>query len=318
MNMYLDYAASRIINLIGSAFTKPAATIFTLHRVYSPEHDSLPICDELMVEPEFLDRFIKTCRQRGYDFISMDELVSGLLSGKSHNAFVISIDDGYKDIYTNAYPVLKSNNVPFIFYISTSFPDKTAVLWWYELEELLMKNDVITLADGKKIPCDTLSKKLEAFGTLRRMVLRMGRNFQEGIPRMLPGYEINLSFPKNSLMVDWGDIVAMSKDELCTIGAHTENHFGLRFESEENVLHDFLLCKKKIENKTGMPVKHFSFPYGTVYSVGCREIHLAAKAGFTTAVTTLPRACHSYHKHMLHCLPRVNFTERYVVEKYNI
>lgn len=311
MNVYIDYLASKTVHFIGSALTKPIATILTLHRVCPLEKDNLPICEDLKIDPEFFDEFITLSQHHGYNFISMDELVSGLLSGnRIEKALVISIDDGYRDTYTNAYPILKKHNVPFIFYVAASFPEKTAILWWYVIEELVMKNNVLVLADGRQIPCATMIKKQEAFNILRKMILRMGRDVQERLPYLLNGYDINLNWQNSSLMIDWENIVTMSKDELCTIGAHTEKHFGLRFETAENVLEDFLLCKSKIENKTGQHVKHLSFPHGSIYSVGCRESYLAAKAGFTTAVTTLSGACHSYHRYMLHSLPRVNFTQK--------
>lgn len=316
MNMYLDYVAAKLIRLIGNTVTRPVATIFTLHRVCPPEKNNMPINEELRVAPEFLDSFLTMCLHHGYNFISMDELVRGLNLGKcAKKSLVISIDDGYKDIFTTAYPILKKHNIPFIFYISTSFPDKTAILWWYTIEELLMKNDTIVLADGKITHCASLSEKQEVFNKLRRIIFRMGRDVNDKLPHLLDGYDLNLSRQNSNLLIDWENIIDMSKDELCTIGAHSDNHFGLRFETAENVLEDMLLCKSKIENKTGQKVKHFSFPYGSVYSVGYRERLLAARAGFTTAVTTLSGACRSYHKYMFHSLPRVNFIQKSGMER---
>lgn len=317
MNMYMDYLVSNMLHLIGNAVTRPVATIFTLHRVCPLEKDNLPGCKELRVDPEFLDNFITLSRRRGYYFISMDKLVTGLLSEKRiEKALVISIDDGYKDTYSTAYPILKKHNVPFIFFVSTSFPDKTAILWWYVIQELITNNNMIVLTDGRKISCETLSEKQKAFTTLRRIILRMGRQMQERVPRLLSRYDINLCWQNNNLMIDWENIITMSKDELCTIGAHTEKHFGLRFETAESVLGDFLLCKSKLENKIDMQVRHLSFPYGSAYSVGCRESYLAAKAGYTTAVTTYSGICHSFHRYMLHSLPRVNFTQGSGMQKY--
>ncbi len=75
-------------------------------------------------------------KQNGYNVISLDELVKGIKSSREfrRNTVAITIDDGYKDNYTYAYPVLKEFSFPAtIFIIANSIGSKPDFLNWDEV-----------------------------------------------------------------------------------------------------------------------------------------------------------------------------------------
>ena len=74
---------------------------------------------------------------------------------KVNKQVLLTFDDGYKDNYDLAYPILKKYNIPFAVFLTTSFPEKEAILWWYIIEDLIMKNEVILLSDVSKYNCKT-------------------------------------------------------------------------------------------------------------------------------------------------------------------
>jgi len=65
----------------------------------------------LFVRPSYFDFQMRYLRWRGYRTISLEELAQILKSGGRQplpqKVFVITFDDGYRDNFTNAYPVLK-------------------------------------------------------------------------------------------------------------------------------------------------------------------------------------------------------------------
>ena len=88
--------------------------------------------------------FILYFKKLDYEIISLDQLYERLLHNSIEKPFVcFTFDDGYVDNYEIAYPVLKKHNIPFAIYVTTSFPDNTAILWWYILEDLVLKSKVI-------------------------------------------------------------------------------------------------------------------------------------------------------------------------------
>jgi len=311
MNMYVEYAISKLTYFIGSRIKSPIAAILMLHRVAPRNRNNLGVLEDQKVAPEYLEEFIILSKKKGYTFISIDEMISAISAGEyPTKCFVISFDDGYKDTFSTAYPLLKSYNVPFVFYVSTSFPDKTALTWWYMIHDIVLDNDKIIL-DKKIINCRSIGQKQKTYITLSKKILRMGRYVGDKLPLMLSHYERALHTIYSDSYIDWDEISTMSKDNLCTIGAHSADHYGLRYEQVDFIFNDFVLCKTKLREKTGKEINHLAYPYGTVYSVGFRESSIAKKAGFSSAVTTFNSCIYWYHKKMLHCLPRINFTQTF-------
>ena len=87
----------------------------------------------LFVSPANFERQMAYLKNKGYDVISLDELVEGIKAGRSfkHNTVAITIDDGYKDNFLYAYPVLKKYSFPAtIFLIANHVGAKDGFMDW--------------------------------------------------------------------------------------------------------------------------------------------------------------------------------------------
>ena len=61
-----------------------------------------------------------------------------LLSPNIDNALAITFDDGFKDGYESAYPILKKYNVPAVFYlIGNACETNPLIIWWIAIEEVI-------------------------------------------------------------------------------------------------------------------------------------------------------------------------------------
>ncbi len=97
----------------------------------------------IKVTPENLERQMRYLKDKHYNVISLNELVEGIKKGNkfAHNTVVITIDDGYKDNYTYAYPVLKKYCLPAtIFLISDYIGNKPNFMNWDEVREMSKSN----------------------------------------------------------------------------------------------------------------------------------------------------------------------------------
>ncbi|RSK28311.1 polysaccharide deacetylase family protein [Bacillus sp. HMF5848] len=65
----------------------------------------------------------------------------------------------------------------------------------------------------------------------------------------------------NQLM-NWCQIVEISKSRLVQFGAHTVNHLDLDRIDEKMLGSEILVCKHILENRLNIPVYHFSYPRG--------------------------------------------------------
>jgi peptidoglycan/xylan/chitin deacetylase (PgdA/CDA1 family) len=93
----------------------------------------------LSVTPEAFEKQMKYLRDHNYHVISLDAFVDGKRSGRkfAHNTVVITFDDGQRDNYTNAFPVLKEYDMPAtIFLITQSIGQRDSFLTWEQVKEM--------------------------------------------------------------------------------------------------------------------------------------------------------------------------------------
>lgn len=60
------------------------------------------------VAPEKFEQQMRYIRDSGFDCVFASEIAECMQEGKLARTMCVTFDDGYEDVYTNAYPVLKS------------------------------------------------------------------------------------------------------------------------------------------------------------------------------------------------------------------
>src|SRR6185312_13660761 len=137
--------------------------IQTLHHVRPPRSSAFQPNRLLEVTPQFFERLLRQLTRADIDVVSLDDMHRRFIAGDFRRRFVcLTFDDGYKDIKTYAYPLLKRHNMPFALFIATSFPDRLGELWWLALEAVIAQNKRIALVvDGEDrfFDCGSLSEK---------------------------------------------------------------------------------------------------------------------------------------------------------------
>ena len=118
--------------------------VWMLHRVVEWRSDK-PEQRELEVTPQWLEAQIADRQRQGYRFVGLDDL------GQSRRWICITLDDGYTDTYTLAYPLLKRLNVPFAVYVTTGFIDNRLPMWWYPGEQLGMSAEELKALDANPL-----------------------------------------------------------------------------------------------------------------------------------------------------------------------
>ena len=114
------------------------APILIYHYVEYVKDEKDTIRKSLNTPPYLLIKQIETLKNAGYTFVTASELID-ILDGKiklPQKPIVISFDDGYRDFYTDVFPILKKNNVKAVVYIVSGFLDKPNYLFTKQLKEI--------------------------------------------------------------------------------------------------------------------------------------------------------------------------------------
>ena len=86
-----------------------------------------------------MDVFIKQMniiKNSGYDFYNPSMFLKEFDQPKDKKKILITIDDGFKSFYNEAWPYLKENNIPFILFVSTEPVGKKGYMTWEEIKEI--------------------------------------------------------------------------------------------------------------------------------------------------------------------------------------
>ncbi len=298
-------------------FSSCKGIIFTLHRVLPDKVAPFHPNAILQITPDFLEEVITKTRKKGFDIVNIDEAIARISSDKKQKPFVVfTFDDAYKDNLTYALPILKKHNCPFTLYVPTAFVDGRGELWWQVLEDIIANNKSVVF-DDCEYPTLTISQKKKAFETIYWEMRSMKEDRRiKKTQKFASYYNIDMSAHCQQIIMNWQELEIFANEELCTIAAHSVNHYELAKLSDEELHWEMQQSADILEEKFQTRPKHFSYPIGATRSASTREYEKAKQLGFSSGVTTLPGGLYSKHKDVLSSLPRVSLNGYFQKSRY--
>ena len=88
------------------------------------------------IQMKIFDQHIKVIKNLNYNFYNPNFFVEEFEKVKSEKKILITIDDGFKSFYEEAWPYLKKNKIPFILFVSTEPVGKKGYMTWDEIKEV--------------------------------------------------------------------------------------------------------------------------------------------------------------------------------------
>lgn len=278
------------------------------HRVADLETDPW----ELAVSPAKFEEQIALLTKK-FRVITVHELTKQLHNGKvTSDSICITFDDGYKDNFETARPILEKYNCPATFFIATKYVENQLPYWWDELENIILHSPKLLPVLEVSINNESLRFSLEEDGSLTEEQKQKHQSWtwEQEPPtqrcaayfaiweklRPLPFQQIQdmlkslRSVVQQECPIDSAHY-PMTQDQLSnlgrhplfTIGLHTHTHPALMFHPREVQLKEIAENKQKLESLLNYTVDNFTYPYGiyddTTLSV-CSELKL--KTTFTT------------------------------------
>jgi peptidoglycan/xylan/chitin deacetylase (PgdA/CDA1 family) len=264
----------------------------------------------LEITPDFLNAVLTRVKALGFDIISMDQALARLGTAAARPFVVLTFDDGYRDLRDHALPVLEKHAAPFTLYVTTGFADRSARLWWVELEEAIRALPKIDLTiGGQPFAAATQSdeEKSRAFDAIYGL-LRDGPEelLLETVAQLAAQAPIDAQKCVEDLCLDWEGIAAIADHPLGAIGVHTLTHPMLAKHDLGLVRRELTESRDLLEEKLGRPMQHLAYPVGDPTSAGPREFALAEELQFASAVTTRPGMIFPEHDHYRFALPRLS------------
>lgn len=212
---------------------------------------------------------------------------------------LVTFDDGWKDNFKNALPVLKEKKIPALVFLTTGFIGTGYHFWQtrlirslYSLRAYVAQNPdqqpkklpamkideiskIVHCSDQEfreKVQSFVASQKKEDISLIEERIALLNKDIQskdeEGV-----GYEEFL---------DWQEVKEMKKDGIW-FGSHGISHRILPTLEVEELEKEISKSKEAIENKLGKDTWAFSYPNGDFSKVAVDAVR---KSGYKLAFTT--------------------------------
>ena len=124
---------------------KDAPRAYMFHSIVEKSEE---VYSQFAITRDSFERFIQYELLRGQNPMDAETLKKAIDNPDAYsNHFVVTFDDIYDSVYSNAYPVLKANNVPFILFVTPALID--TIDTWH-------KHPMITMEHLKEMASDPL------------------------------------------------------------------------------------------------------------------------------------------------------------------
>jgi peptidoglycan/xylan/chitin deacetylase (PgdA/CDA1 family) len=260
--------------------------ILMFHKV-SDKNDPLP----LTIRPNLLDQILKEITLN-YEIISINDINKHKNSvlNSSGLKFALTFDDGYRDNYINAFPVLKKYNVSATIYLSVNHINNKQEFWYEQLAHAIFNAGVdyidLTKCGMTSISIRTIVEQNDALHKLNKLLKHYSEETRAKIVKeILILTETKSSFSP-SYMLDWEMVREMKNDNI-TFGSHTLSHPILSRENMGRIREEINLSKHEIEKKIGESIYSFAYPNGTSEDFNDRIVREVELAGYGNACTTV-------------------------------
>ncbi len=262
----------------------PKFAILCYHRIGSggvPLYSGLPTA---AFEAQI--RFLR----RRYRIVSIDELYSSLRNPASvEQTVTITFDDGYRDLYTQAFPILQKYKVPATIYLTVGAIESGHAAWYDRIFVALKSfpgNQLgVTLERPRVLQLDSFAARIEAgveiIGYLRTVSNERRLQWCASFEKEVPVSSDELA----NCMLTWEQVKCMHREGI-SFGSHTMTHPVFSRVRQPEMEKELTQSKEIIESKINSPVLDFACPFGKSSDYDDGAGQLLRHCGYRTAVTT--------------------------------
>lgn len=259
-------------------------------------HSTLPACDELVNcsinQADFISQ-MQFLKEHFYP-ISLKEAILSLLKGLSipPNSVVVSFDDGFKEVFLNAFPILKTYGIPATIFCPGQIFIKNGVrrgmLWdhtlFYILDNTQCKEFEI---NEKKYSLITEGEKRRTVVSILNGLREQPYTLKESFLALL-AKELNVTIAEDAygqLYLSSEDILFM-KEHGMNFGVHSMTHPYLSSVNGKELEVEVREAKKVVEEIAGETCPYFAWPYGESASYNDAALKMVKESGYICARST--------------------------------
>lgn len=223
--------------------------------------------------PVTLDQFEAACRGEGR---------------LPERALLLTIDDGYENVFTGMAPHLQRLGIPAVLFVTTGFIDTTTTLWPNQVEMWWAERGRKTPAGGNGRPTGPGRIAIpETLGAMKGRLKALPPAARGALLREWLG-DVGRELPEGHVfrLMTWDQSRAIEKSGVA-IGSHTVTHAILAHEDDATARREIGESRAALERELGHPVRTFAYPNGGPGFFLPRDETLLEECGYTVGFSML-------------------------------
>ena len=257
--------------------TSRIPTVISYHRVVEHmEESSRCSISSMLISTRMFEQHLDWIG-RHYEFVSLDEVGSRLEGGRSfpRPTAAVAFDDGYSDVYENAFPLLMKKGIPATVFVVTGLVG-TQQMQIHDKLYLLLKSAFSNARQTSLQVVNHLRNEAimipewETIGRMQANPFRVMAALLDGVPqtqanRMIQVLDAHFVLGNGRYdgltTLSWEMLEKMQAAGI-TIGSHTRTHALLTNESREKMIEEATRSRQDLEDHLGTKAQHFAYPDG--------------------------------------------------------
>jgi peptidoglycan/xylan/chitin deacetylase (PgdA/CDA1 family) len=266
--------------------------ILAYHRV-NDRHDSFWPALPTAVFARQMEYLATSCHCYG-----LEEAVTRLVEDDVHDdAVVVTFDDGYRDNYLNAFPILQRFGIPATVFVATDVIGSGRLLWHDQVNAAIWTTAARALDGFTPVAPSLALRSSEDRCEAQTAILHALRALNEEeraqwVAWLLRTLAVEPCLQAPELMLTWDDIKVMHQHGI-GFGAHTATHPVLSRVNPAHAWAEIMQPKVVLEKHLGAPVGGFAYPSGRRQDYTSATKRLVQDAGYIHAVTMIRGVNHS-------------------------
>jgi peptidoglycan/xylan/chitin deacetylase (PgdA/CDA1 family) len=277
-----------LLELLERLALRPCILVLGYHRISDVGENSLyhPIDS---ASPAVFEAQVRFLRDRFH--LPASETWPDLLAGRvalQEPTAILTFDDGYRDNFDRALPILEALGVPAGFFLATDFLESPRLFWWDHVASVVKQTHVPRLVLDAPEPLDLDLHRTERSQVLARVIAAFWRAERPDDPSVLEHLAqraevaIDATALAAGLFLTWDEVRALAAAGM-GIGSHTHTHRSLGHLPEEDQRRELAESRQILERHLGRAVTTLAYPYGGAGDISDQTKRLAREAGYEVA-----------------------------------
>jgi peptidoglycan/xylan/chitin deacetylase (PgdA/CDA1 family) len=270
---------------------RPALLVLTYHRIGDPTQSPYyrPITS---ASAETLEAELRALT-RTHRVLALEDALAAAAkgSGLKEPSALVTFDDGYRDNFEVALPVLKSLGIPATFFLPTSFLQEPRLPWWDYVAYVLDQTRVPMLQLDKPEPIEIDLERTPRDEAISQVIWAYYDNLGADELRIRDELaaktevEVDQAALGRALFMTWDQAQALVTAGM-SVGSHSHAHRDLARLTEDEQRSELGESKRILEHELGCSITALAYPYGWPGTFDETTQRVAREVGYRLAFSS--------------------------------